>query len=798
MSEIERAKKLFLEALAFVESLDLQSAESRFREVLQILPGNVSALTNLAVVLQRRNKIAEARTCAEQAIAGNANNIEALLVLASCHVKEGNFPDALAAYDQVVAIDPQITEAHNNRGIIFEKFGMPAEALESFDRAIALEPGFTNPYLHRGAVLRKLKRHDEAISNYGAALAQQADLAEAWLGCGSVYADLDRHDEAIAAYDKAIALRPNYAEAWIGRGNAFCELNRLDEALATFNHALALKPDMADAWLGRGNVFYGRRRHNEAFAAYNKALAFDPEKAEAWLGRGNVFYDLKRNDEAIADYEKALAINPGLVAAWIGCGNICADQRRDEEAFVAYERALALKPDSSGVEGDRFYIKMRLCDWRDYDAECAHLITAVNSGNVNSPLALLGIPSSPADQLQCAKLWTANKHPPSGSPLWQGARYSHDRIRVAYLSADFRQYTASRLIAGMFECHDKSRFETTAISWGPGDESETRARIRKSMDRFADVRTQSDANIAEIVRELEIDIAVDLMGFTQSSRTSIFARRPAPIQVNYFGYLGTMGAEYIDYIIADRIALPESQRVFYSEKVAYLPNSFLVGDRGRGAADSACTRAEAGLPHEGFVFCCFNNNYKITPDVFEIWMWILKQVEGSVLWLVGGVPTMEHNLRSEAAARGVDAERLVFAQRLPLPEYQARLGLADLFLDTLPYNAGAAAGDALWAGLPVLTRSGDTLTGRTAASLLNAVDLPELITETPQQYEAMAITLATQPARLAEVKQKLEMNLPVAPLFDTKLFTRHIEAAYIAMHERHQSGLPPAHIRVPN
>ena len=354
------------------------------------------------------------------------------------------------------------------------------------------------------------------------------------------------------------------------------------------------------------------------------------------------------------------------------------------------------------------------------------------------------------------------------------------------------------LTAGMFEHHDKSRFDVTAISLGPNDNSEMLQRLKASFERFIDAKTYSDDQIADLVTSSEVDILVDLMGFTSDSRTGIFARRVAPIQVNYLGYLGTMGAEYIDYIIADRIVIPENQYDFYAEKIVYLPNSFQPTDRQRRISDKKFTRAEVGLPQEGFVFCCFNANYKITPDVFDIWMRILKQVHGSVLWLVAEGPTVERNLKNEAAARGVSGERLIFAQRIPLPEHQARLQLADLFLDTLPYNAGTTASDMLWSGLPVLTRIGDTFVGRMAASLLNAIYLPELIATTPEAYEQMAIDLATHPEKLAAIKHKLAENRLTTPLFDTKLFTKHIEAAYSAMYERYHAELPPDHIVIQN
>ena len=377
------------------------------------------------------------------------------------------------------------------------------------------------------------------------------------------------------------------------------------------------------------------KRYDEAFAAYDKALALKPDLAEAWLGRGNVFYDLKRYDEAFAAYDKALALKPDLAEAWLGRGNVFIELKRYDEAFAAYDKAFSLKPELVGAEGSRLHAKMHLCDWSNFDAECNHLIASVRDGKSSAPpFTFLAIPSSPDDQLQCAKLWVAEKYPPSQKPIWRDEHYRHDRIRVAYVSADFRQHAISYLMAGMFECHDKSRFEITAISIGPDDGSEMRQRLKGSFEHFIDAKALSDAEIASRIRETEIDILIDLQGFTQGARTNVFASRPAPIQVNYLGYPGTMGASYIDYIIADQTVIPDECRKFYSEKIAVLPNSYQANDRKRVISDKTFNRSDVGLPSQGFVFCCFNNSYKILPRIFDCWMRILKQVDGSVLWLL--------------------------------------------------------------------------------------------------------------------------------------------------------------------
>jgi protein O-GlcNAc transferase len=575
------------------------------------------------------------------------------------------------------------------------------------------------------------------------------------------------------------------------------QTRRTERGIELIRKAIGLNEKVAAAHNNLGKALLDIGRPGEALASFDQATALDPGFAEAHVNRGNTLVKLRRLEEALVSYQKAVALRPDHAEVYRNCGNVFSKLRRYDEAFAAYDRALALKPNLPGAEGHRLYARMHLCDWSRWEAESAHLIASVRNGHANTqPFIFLAIPSSSEDQLQCAKLWAASNFPASEKPVWQGERYDHDRIRVAYLSADFRQHALSFLMAGMFECHDKSRFEVTGISFGVDDHSEMRRRVSASFERFVDASSYSDDQIAGLIKALEIDIVVDLMGFTTDSRTGIFARRPAPIQAHYLGYPGTMGARYIDYIIADRVVIPDNQREFYSEKLILLPDSYLVNDRKRSISDRTFTRTELGLPSTGFVFCCFNNNHKITPDVFDCWMRILGQVEGSVLWLFQDNPKAADNLKKEALARGVNADRLIFASRMPPSDHLARHRAADLFLDTLPYNAHTTAADALWAALPVLTRLGETFVGRVAASLLNAVGLPELIATTLDDYEALAIRLATRPNELAAIRAKLEANRLTTPLFDTQRFTQNIEAAYTAMVARHQAGLAPDHITI--
>jgi predicted O-linked N-acetylglucosamine transferase (SPINDLY family) len=396
----------------------------------------------------------------------------------------------------------------------------------------------------------------------------------------------------------------------------------------------------------------------------------------------------------------------------------------------------------------------------------------------------------------CSQIWVRDKCSASPAPIWKGERYHHDRIRLAYLSADFRVHACSFLLAGLFEHHDRGRFETIAISFGDDDQSEMRSRVMAAFEHFIDVRNQGDLEVARLMRGLEVDIAVDLTGHTLSSRTGILAQRPAPVQVNYLGFPGTMGAPYMDYLIADAVVVPPGQEAHYAEKIVYLPECFQANDDRRGVGAMKPTRSAAGLPGSGFVFCCFNNSYKITPSLFERWLRLLKAVPGSVLWLFASRPVVVQNLRAEARRRGADPGQLVFAEALPYADYLARMQLADLFLDTLPFNGGTTASDALWAGVPVLTCPGEAFASRMAASLLSAIGLPELITHSLEEYESLALELARNPQRLAEIKSKLARNRDTYPLFDTDRFRRHIEAAYTTMWERYQRGEPPASFAV--
>lgn len=600
-----------------------------------------------------------------------------------------------------------------------------------------------------------------------------------------------RFHEADELLARLLALNPKIALAWANRGNARIALKDPEGAVAAFDGAIAAEPMFVEAHFNRAKLLKDLGRLEDALAGYDRCLALAPAFVDALMNRGNVLGMLGRHAEALACYDQCLALQPGLLEAHYNRGNVLMRLGRHEEARASYGRAVALNPAFSEAYFARCHAKIMLCDWTDFATENERIKAAIEKATGPLPAFHLLARLSAAEQLRSARSHVAQTCPPS-EPLWRGERYAHERIRLAYLSADFRDHPVALLTAGLFEQHERSRFEVVGISFGRDDASPVRGRLKKSFDRFIEVQAMSDEDIARLLREHEIDIAVDLNGFTSGGRPAVFARRPAPVQVNYLGYAGTLGSDHWDYIIADRFVVPDEDRRHFAEKVVQMPHTFMVNDGARKLAERVPSRPEAGLPETGFVFCCFNNAFKITPDAFDVWMRLLRQVEGSVLWLSNPNANAAGNLRQEAEARGVAAERLIFAPKMALNEdHLARMRLADLFIDTFHFNAHATAADALWAGVPVLTCSGATFASRVAGSLLGAVGLPELVTHSPQDYAALALRLARDRDALSGVRQTLARNRDRLALFDTKRFARHLEAAYIRMWELAQAGARP-------
>jgi protein O-GlcNAc transferase len=603
---------------------------------------------------------------------------------------------------------------------------------------------------------------------------------------------------AAELYGQVLQADPANADAHYYLAMMSCQAGRFAEGAERARQSLANDPNHARAHVLLGRTLAALGQRTQALASFDQAIALAPDLAQAYGHRAEVLSQLGRNVESIASYDRAVTLAPDSVEDWFNRGAVLVSLGRYGDAVASFDRAITLKPDlaqSNIVRVPRLLSKLRICDWTDLDAEFAQLLAMIEAETpLSVPFAAVAIPASAADQLKSARCYVAAQ--PVVPQVWRGEIYSHDRIRVAYLSADFREHPTSYLAAGLFERHDRARFEITAISFGPDDKSPIRRRLEGAFERFINVENQSDLEIADLMRRLEIDVAVDLMGFTKDARSSVMARRAAPIQVNYLGYPGTMGASYIDYILADPVVIPEQQAEFYTEQVVWLPETYQINDDKRAIADRTPTRQECGLPPEAFVFCCFNNTQKLMPDVFYVWMQLLRATQDSVLWLLEGNPKASENLRRAVERHGVASQRLIFAPKLSLPEHLSRQRQADLFLDTLPYNAHTTASDALWAGLPVLTCLGSTFAGRVAASLLTAVGLDELITTSLSEYEMLARRIAEDRMFLTSIRTKLAHNRGTSPLFDTQRATRHIESAYHAMVDIWRRGERPRGIHV--
>jgi predicted O-linked N-acetylglucosamine transferase (SPINDLY family) len=748
---------------------DTQEAFARFNA------GDATGAAQLCQVALRRDK----------------RNVAAMFLLAVAYMQERKPDDAEAQFARATKLDATVAEIWANRGNNQIALGNPARALEFLQRALVLRPDFPEALYNQAKLLADEERYDEALAAYERCVRLVPQFADALNNRGTVLAKLGRHDEALTSYDTCLAISRT-ADTLYNRGNALVALGRHEEALASYDASLAAAPDTLATLTNRANLLVSLRRYDEALASCDRAVLIAPDAPDVLDRRGNLLAALGRDEEAFASFDICVTIAPGYVPAWTSVMKLLVQRRRFEEAQKVIGKLLALDPDADFAQGSLALAKLSLCDWDGLAEVISALRDQVTQGKaVTLPFHTIPTLTSPHEQLLCARARVAFQFPQASAAGGMAGRYAHDRIRLAYLSADFREHPVSELLAGLIECHDRRRFEVIGISFGPDDDSGMRARLRSGFERFIDVDRQSDLETARIMRALEVDIAVDLTGFTQDARPGVLALRPAPIQVAYLGYPGTSGAPFIDYILADRTTVPDEDRVFYSERVVYLPDSYQPNER-RDIAAGTPTRGESGLPERGFVFCCFNQNIKITPEMFDVWMRLLLRLDGSVLWLSSTHATAAANLRSEAMRRGVAAERLIFATRVARKDdHLARHRLADLFLDTLPYNAHASASDALWAGVPIVTCLGRTFAGRVAASLLHAIGLPELVTHSLAEYEALATRLASEPALLAAVKTKLAENRLTRPLFDIARFRRGIEAAYSTMYERHRRGEAP-------
>ena len=739
----------------------------------------------------RTGQLEMARRLLLNILASNPSHIPSLNLLAIISAQTRRPDEAERYFRRIIRLQPRDPNPHNNLGNLLLASGRVDQARNAYRQALRLDPAYPEAAYNLGRIHQGCGQLDEAEAAYRQALRHGPTFFAAHAALGRLLHTKGRPAEAEQAFRAALRIRPDGLEALNGLAVLLQDHGHFAEAERLLREAVRLAPHSSESHNNLGQLLRKGHRLAEAEVFFRESLRLRPDAWEVHNNLGLTLKDGDRPAEAESEFLEALRLNPDALDAHNNLGLLLKQSGRLAEARDCLEHLTQIAPDYRYALGLLADVRASLCDWSRHRETAEALATGVAQGKgCVEPFTFMKLADDPDAQRRCAARFLADWH--TVTPMLDAAipRYSHDRIRLAYLSGDFREHPVAHLIEELLAAHDRAGFELVAVSFGPNRQDAVRARLMNHFDRFLDVRDESDEAVARRLRAMEIDIAVDLAGFTSHSRTGVLAHRPAPIQVNYLGFPGTLSAPYIDYVIADRVIIPEAARTTYTEKVVYLPDTFLPTSRWE-IADHTPGRNDLDLPEKAFVFCCFNNPNKIHPSQFDCWMRLLTKTDGSVLWLASRNPLMAESLRKEAQTRGVDPARLVFAQRASAADHLARHRQADLFLDTLPFNAITTAADALWAGLPVITCRGRSYPARACASLLNAVGLPELVVDTVEEYEALALELAHRPDRLAAIREKLERNRTTHPLFDTQRFRCNLEAAYRTMWEIWQSGAPP-------
>ena len=775
---------------------ELAAAEGLYLSLLRRDGGDVDALHGLGLLYARRGRFEDARQLVDRALGLHPGRPELHFHRAEIAAALGLREQALESYRQALVLRPDFFEVLVNMGDLLLQMGGTDEPLALLEQALRLRPDDAAALNNRGNALQALKRHEEALQCFERVRELLPGNADVLNNRACALLSLARFADAEGECRAALALQPRHAHALVNLGRAQAAQGAARDALASYERALAIRPDDSDAWHERAEVESGLQRFREARDSLGETIRLRPDSGRAWSALATVLLHLGQHQDALDAYDRAQSLGQASAGLWVNRGLALHFLGRHAQAAAAYARALELDPGYPFAEGRLAWLRACECDWSREPATTAHIVRGVRAGErVIEPLDLLSFSDRSRDQLQCARIFARDFFTPATDRLWQGERYGHERIRVAYLSADFREHPTARLIAGLMQAHDRSRFEIFALSIGPGESGPMAARIASAVEHFAPARELGDRQIAHLLREHEIDIAVDLMGFTTLGRPGVYALRPCPVQVSYLGYPGTMGTHCIDYLVGDGYVAPAGKEQDYEEKVVRLPDCFQANDRLYGPVP-APSRSALRLPEGAVVYCSMNKAAKLTADMFARWMEILGAVQDGVLWLPGDTPALRRNLERGAQARGIDPGRLVFANRVAYDEHLARLQQADVALDTLPFNGGATTSDALRSGVPVVTCAGEAFAARMTGSLLHAIGMPELVTTSLEEYTALAIRLGDDRQLLARTKDKLARHRATHPLFDTDRFRRHLEAAYEIMWQRTQRGEPPASFSV--
>ena len=733
----------------------------------------------------------------EKAILIKPDYAKAHFNLAGTLQELGQLDASVISYEKTLEIEPNFAEAHNNLGNVFKELQQDDAAVQSYKKALVINPEYVESQYSLGNIFQELGQFELAIKCYEKVLVIKPNFAEMQNNLGVVFQKAGKLSAALERFQQALVIKPDFAEAHNNLGNVFKELNQLDDALESYKRAIVVNPEYVESHYSLGIIFQELGQFESAIKCYEKVLVIKPNYAEAYNNLGNAFNALLQKDDAIKFYEKAISIKPDYSFAYANLASTLKDLKRPEEALVIYESEIIQNSDLDFILSELLDTRMHLCIWDDLPNKLNELRKKINNSEiVLNPFLLLTMIDDPELQRKQAEIYAMDLSSINNKLPRVNYYSKHKKIRIGYFSSDFREHPVGLLTSELYELHDREHFEIYAFSLWAGANDEVTLRIKAGVDNFYDVHMMSVKDIVLLSRSLEIDIAIDLGGYTAHSRLDIFAMFAAPIQINYLGYPGTMGSNYYDYIIADKSLISEDSKSNFSENIIYLPNCYMPQDRSRKVSEKTLSRQEFNLPEDGFVFCCFNNSFKITPKEFDIWMRLLSKINGSVLWLLKANVSSEINLKNEAKKRGIEPERIIFANKLEIKEHLARQKLADLFLDTFTFNAHTTASDALWVGLPVLTKAGKGFAARVASSLLTALEIPELITTSENEYEAQALSLATNPEKLASIKKRIVDNRTLTPLYDTEIYIKDLEKAYSYAYERYSSGLQPAELKV--
>ena len=710
------------------------------------------------------------------------------------HLQNGNLLEAEKLLLKILEINPHEINALKLYGFVLTQKNDLSGAVNALKKALELTPQDLEIIFNLAKAYFDSREFQQSIAAYEKYISLAGNQIEVLLDMGTANSALDRPKEAIQFFDKVISIDPKNFAAFSNKAGALTKLKHYEAALENIEKAIHINPRDAISWNNKCDILIKTQNFDDALVAAKKSIELHPSLIEAYVNLGNTLTALKQYDEAIRIYREVVKLEPNNVQNWVHLGGVLGDAKQYTEALDAYNHASILQSDHKKyIQGNRLHLLALMCEWNSTYVELTKAAQK-NKNYFSTPFPLLSRVDDPAIHLE-ASIKYANDHYPINTSLGSIKKYHHAKIRLCYFSADFRNHPVAFLSAELYELHDRDVFEVYGFYFGPTCGDEMYQRLSKTFDHFIDVANLSDVEIARLSRELQIDIAIDLGGYTQDSRSGIFSYRAAPIQVSYLGYLGTMGSEYMDYLISDYVISPPGSDIYYSEKLVHLP-SYQVNDRKRTISNVQFAKVKLGIPEESFVFCCLNNNYKFTPEIFSSWVNILKKVDGSVLLLFAENQIAASNLLSFATHSGLDAKRIIFAVKLSYADYLARYRIADLFLDSFPYNAGTTASDALWSGVPVLTLQGKSFASRVASSLLTAIDLTELITHSLEEYETKAIQLALTKGMFLEIKGKLARNKPHCQLFNSPLFTKNLEKAYQCMYSHYNSGQAPKAISI--